>query len=331
MNRHVKALTVLLALQLLVLAGILVWQQRATTTQSGVLLPVERSRIDGVTIVDEKGQKVQLQRGDSGWTLPEAQGLPVDPDKITQLLDRLIAASAPWPIATSAESAKRFEVTPEKFQRQVQLLAAGQVIGDLYLGTSPGFKKVHARRADSDDVYAIDFANYDAPARADDWLDKALLKPAGDVTAVAWPEHWRIQRSGDAWVLEGLAPGESTKQDAVTDLVNKIANLRVSGVADAPPVEGSSPALTLTVSTSNGEFDYRLYQPQPSSDFIVARSGQEGFFKLAAYIGEPLMIDRVDLLTADASVVPAPAAASKPAIKATTQSATKPTKKPAAR
>ena len=330
MNRHVKALTVLLALQLLVLAGILVWQQRATTTETGVLLQVERSRIDGVIIVDDKGLKVKLQRGDSGWTLPDAQGLPVDGDKIGQLLDRLIAASAPWPIATSAESAKRFEVTPEKFQRQIQLMTGDQVVGDLYLGTSPGFKKVHARRADSDDVYAIEFANYDATARADDWLDKALLKPTGDITAVVWPEHWQIQRRGDAWLLEGLAPGESTKQDAVTDLVNKIANLRVSGVADGPPVEGSQPALTLTVSTSNGEFDYRLYQTQPTSDFIVARSGQEGFFKLAAYIGEPLMMDRVDLLTTGASVPPVAAAVPKPAPKATTQSATKPTRKPAA-
>ncbi len=67
-----------------------------------------------------------------------------------------------------------------------------KVVGDLYLGTSPGFKKVHARRADSDDIYAITFANYEATARTDDWLDKALLKPTGDVTAVTRPDHWRV-------------------------------------------------------------------------------------------------------------------------------------------
>ena len=46
MNRHVKALTLLLALQLLVLAGLLVWQQRTTQTSSGTLLQVDRSRVD---------------------------------------------------------------------------------------------------------------------------------------------------------------------------------------------------------------------------------------------------------------------------------------------
>ena len=184
-------------------------------------------------IVDDKGQQLKLQRGDAGWTLPDTRGLPADGDKVSQLLDKLIAANAPWPVATSAESAKRFEVAPDKFQREIKLTDKDQVVADLYLGTSPGFKKVHARRAESDDVYAISFANYDATARSDDWLDKALLKPTGDITAVTRPDHWKLQRTGDTWTLDGLAPGATTKQDEATDLVNKLANLHVSGVADA--------------------------------------------------------------------------------------------------
>ncbi len=35
MNRHVKALSLLLALQLIVLGGVLVWQQRAATPPAG--------------------------------------------------------------------------------------------------------------------------------------------------------------------------------------------------------------------------------------------------------------------------------------------------------
>jgi Domain of unknown function (DUF4340) len=314
MNKHVKGLALLLAAQLVVLAVVLVWQERASSAPSGALLKVDRNKVDGIVVVDDKGVKLNLQKTDTGWVLPDAKSLPADADKVGSLLDKLVAASAPWPVATSAESAKRFEVTKDKFQREIQLRSGGEVVADLYLGTSPGFKKVHARRADSDDVYAIAFANYEATARADDWLDKNILKPDGDVTVLARPEHWKLERNGETWSLDGLAQGETTKQDAATDLVNKVVNLRVMGVADAAPTDDATLKLTLSATTPKGTFDYRLYQPQPNADFIVTRSGQDGAFKLAAYVGEPLIKDRGDLVGSPTPAEPAkPAPALKPA------------------
>ncbi len=259
MNRHVRALALILAVQLAVLGGVLFWNQRAASTPAGALLEIDRTKVDGLVIVDDKGARLKLQRTEAGWTLPDSQGLPVDGEKVSQLLDKLIAASAPWPVATSSESAKRFEVAADKFQREIQLLEHDKVVGDLYFGTSPGFKKVHARNADSDDVYAVAFANYEATARADDWLDKALLKPNGDVTALSRPDHWRVQRDGEVWSLDGIAHGETTKQDVVGDLVNKVVNLRVMGTAEVPAAD-AVPVLLLTARTANGEFDYRFYQ-----------------------------------------------------------------------
>jgi hypothetical protein len=311
MNRHVKALSLVLAVQLAVLAGVLFWNQRAASTPAGALLQVDRAKVDGIVIVDEKGAKLKLQRTETGWTLPDSQGLPADGEKVGQMLDKLIAASAPWPVATSSESAKRFEVAADKFQREIQLLEQDKVVGDLYFGTSPGFKKVHARRADSDDVYAVAFANYEATARADDWLDKALLKPNGDVTALTRPDHWTVQRNGEVWSLDGIGQGETTKQDVVTDLVNRVVNLRVLGASDAPAAD-AVPVLLLTARTANGEFDYRFYQPQPKSDLIVTRNGQEGAFKVAAYVGEPLIKDRGDLVASTTAPAPAAPVALKP-------------------
>jgi hypothetical protein len=184
---------------------------------------------------------------------------------------------------------------------------------------------VHARRSDSDDIYEIAFANYDATARADDWLDKSVLKPNGDVTTLSRPDHWTLVRNGEVWTVDGLAAGETTKQDAATDLVNKVVNLRVMGIADAPPAEGSTPVLELRATTGNGEYDYRFYQPQPKSDFVVTRSGQEGAFKVAAYVGEPLVKERGDLTGSAAPAEPAKApAAVKPAAKPGASSTTQP-------
>jgi hypothetical protein len=305
MNRHIKALGLLLAAQLVILIGVLMWQQRSVATNGGHLLTIDRVKVDGILITDDSGTKLKLSRGPSGWVLPDAQGLAADNDKVTQLLDKLFEANAPWPVATSAESAKRFEVTPDKFQRHIQLLIGGQVSGDIYLGTSPGFRKVNARLADSDNVYAITFANYQATTKVDDWLDKSLLKPSGDITELTRPDHWSLSKNGDGWQLAGLAAGEVTKQDAAKDLINKVANLRVMGIADAP-AQDAKPEFELIARTGSGDFDYRFYRPQPKSDFVVTRNGQPGDFKLAAYVGEPLEIER-DALVGSAEAAPRPA------------------------
>lgn len=307
MNRHIKALTLLLAAQLVILIGVLVWQQRSVASGGGHLLTVDRVKVDGILITDDSGAKLKLSRGPSGWVISDAHHLPADNDKVTQLLDKLFEANAPWPVATSAESAKRFEVTPQKFQRHIQLLIGDQVSGDIYLGTSPGFRKVHARLADSDNVYAISFANYQATTKVDDWLDKSLLKPSGDITELARPDHWSLSKSGDGWLLAGLAAGEVTKQDAAKELINKVANLRVMGIGDAP-AKDAKPEFELIARTSSGEFDYRFYRPQPKSDFVVVRNGQPGNFKLAAYVGEPLELER-DALVGSAEAAPRPAPA----------------------
>lgn len=323
MNRHVRALALILAVQLAVLGGVLFWNQRAASTPAGALLEIDRTKVDGLVIVDDKGARLKLQRTDAGWTLPDSQGLPADGEKVSQLLDKLIAASAPWPVATSSESAKRFEVAADKFQREIQLLEHDKVVGDLYFGTSPGFKKVHARNANSDDVYAVAFANYEATARTDDWLDKALLKPNGDVTALSRPDHWRVQRDGEVWSLDGIAHGETTKQDVVGDLVNKVVNLRVMGAAEVPAAD-AVPVLLLTARTANGEFDYRFYQPQPKSDFIVTRNGQDGAFKVAAYVAEPLIKERADLVSDGSAQTPAPATTPAPSANPLTKAPAKP-------
>ena len=64
-----------------------------------------------------------------------------------------------------------------------------------------------------------------------------------------------------------------------------VVDLRVMGVAEQPPATGSDAALTLTAKTANAELDYQFYQLQKNSDFVVRRSGQDGYFKVAAYVG----------------------------------------------
>ncbi|MFA0040120.1 hypothetical protein AB4423_25970 [Vibrio chagasii] len=56
----------------------------------------------------------------------------------------------------------------------IALYSKGGKVNELYVGTSPCFKRSHIRQED-DDVYALELSAYEASAKDSGWLDKSLL------------------------------------------------------------------------------------------------------------------------------------------------------------
>ena len=148
-----------------------------------------------LNLQDREVTRFSISDGDAEVTMTETDGLwsaiaadqqvPADGDKVAQLLDKLAGLSAPWPVATSAASAERFEVTDDLFQRRLALYTGDEEVALIFLGTSPGFERVHARRADSDEIFSVALSNYELPATIDGWLDKGLLGMSEDLQRVA--------------------------------------------------------------------------------------------------------------------------------------------------
>jgi hypothetical protein len=194
MDRRIPALAILLAAQLLLTVGVLWWRNADDGGRPGELITFDREAVDRITIDDGDGKSLTLQKSADGWVLPAADGLPADAQKVSETLEKLGASDASWPVATTEAAATRFEVTDEKFQRRIRLANGDSTLIDLYLGTSPGFRKVHARLAGESDIYAITFANYDATTKAQDWLSKSLIAPAGSLTATRHRRGGRSRR-----------------------------------------------------------------------------------------------------------------------------------------
>ena len=108
---------------------------------------------------------------------------------------------------TSESSRERFEVTRDSNQRHIQLFGAEETIGELFLGTSPGYRRVHARAGGADEVYSIDFSTFEVPVGKDDWLDKDLLRPLGEVTEVVRDGAWSLSRGEEGWLLGAVLAG----------------------------------------------------------------------------------------------------------------------------
>ena len=165
-----------------VLIGALLAARSGAVAEPEPFLSFDAGMIDAVSIANDEGT-VDLKKADGAWQLPE--GLPADASKVQRVLDSLSESPGGWPVASKASTAERFEVTEDNHQRRVTLKVGDDIEADFYLGTSPGYRKAHARHSGDDDIFAITFSNYEAGVAASDWLDKSLLRPEGALTEVS--------------------------------------------------------------------------------------------------------------------------------------------------
>jgi len=287
MNQRLGLLCGLLALQI-ALAAALLWRTPADAPGGGPLMAVEAASVAVLRIADGDGEVITLRRRDGGWWLDGA-ALPADADKVDEVLGKLVGLRAPWPVATTGSAAERFEVTGDDHQRRVELLGDGeQSLAVLFLGTSPGYGRVHGRLDGSDDVYALDIANYEVPVALDDWLDRTLLAADGEVHWVDGAAGWRLERADEGWLLDGAA----ARQEAVEPVLARLSDLRVLGVLDAA---GAGAAFedrgTVRYQDDAGEHAIAFAFDADEDRYVVSSSRVEGRFTVASYIAEQILVD----------------------------------------
>jgi hypothetical protein len=298
MNRLSKILTLVLAVQLLLVAAAF-WPRsnEGENTARTPLLEITAAEIDAITISD-KDDSLLLSRTEQGWQLPNYHSLPIETAKLNRTLEDLPTLSRGWPVAASAGARERFEVAEDGFQRRVDYFEGGEKSGSIYLGTSPGFRKVHTRVDNSDPVYAVEFNNYDLPVQAAEWLDKSLLQ-LRQVDAIAGLDY-SIRKEGDSWVGDGDITPEQTEVDK---LFNGLTGLRVTAAADiatAAVLEEMNAPPTLTAQSGGTAYEYRLFEIEDA--YYIQRSDIPVYFSLGQFD-----YDRLNDVNA-ASLYPAPAA-----------------------
>ncbi len=280
MSKTIYALSGALALQAALAVGMnLSSRGFAAEAARRPLLGFQTAGLDRLTIADGQGHSVALAKTAQGWTLPDAGGFPADASKVKTLLTALAGAKEGAPVATSAEAPHRFKVAKAAFERKLVFGPTQDPLETLYLGTSQGTRQVYARRAGQSGVHLIDFQTYQAPTRADDWIDSAALEiPVTKIAGIAWgdvrltelpakpavpaaksaakpeakpgakPEAKPQAPAAPRWQIAfgGAAPRPADAND-VAALTDQLASLWASGLATQPPVaaaaaSGESPA-----------------------------------------------------------------------------------------
>jgi hypothetical protein len=314
MNKLTRWLLVLLAVQLIIAVIIYVaGTSNQVNYQSSPLLGFDKPQLTKIVIIDgtashsseqnissgdEKSNseettnqlannsQVILVKQDEQWVLPQLNHLPVSQVKLDLAIGKLMGLKTSWPIATTDEAQQRFEVAEQKFKKKIQLFSGEKLLGELLIGTSPGFKKVHLRRTNENEIYSLELNSYEFPAEANDWLNKGLLQITG-VQQIQF-DDFSLQKENDKWTLlpkELIEAGKLLDQQKVEKLVDKLSSFNILKLLTENQEIESAKKHLLKV---KAEQAYQLSLYQDEDNYWIKRDDVEALFSISSFDFEAL-------------------------------------------
>jgi len=292
MQKWIKVLTGLMIAQLI--AVIIVHAPKLGTSQKqqAQLLSLSAEQATKITLSAQDEAPLNLVKTEGIWTLPDYHQLNVDPDKINGFLKKLDEINPSWPVATTTQAQERFEVSEDKYQRKIEIDFENQEPITLYLGTSPGYRKTHARLADDDAIYSVKFSNYEAATTPDNWFDQKLFTLEADRIKQVKTNTVSFEQEKQQWQVSGLVEHEVSQPQAVKDYVSQLANLSVDKALGTDPSQintGENPTHEITViGTEDKPITYTLSLLDSGAAYSLKSSSSEVYFELSKAQGDAL-------------------------------------------
>ncbi|QFU77445.1 DUF4340 domain-containing protein [Halioglobus maricola] len=280
MNRAGVALGLLLLAQI-VLVGFVYMAPTGSQfgSESKPLTRAAYFHIDELRIEDGHGSGVQLTLTDDRWVLPTLGGLPAEASHIEQILQTLSDQNTGWSVAHTLAARQRFQVAHYHFRRKITLLAQGQEVDTVFLGTSPGFRKVHARNDAGNAIYSIPLNLFDVPTTPGAWLARDLLKVRAPLSITA--DTYTLNRSSGDWLL---GTGQTPDPAELDALLLALEHLHIEGVASERTLQEAE--LIFEIESLTGSTTLELYR-QGDNHFV--RSSQYPLlFRISSYTFDQL-------------------------------------------
>lgn len=292
MVNAIRILSLLVVVQLATVA-VLHWPTSGATgaATGGPLMEVASDGVAGLELKGSKG-RVRLEKTEQGWQVPALNGLPAAKASLSKLLDGF-NGRAGLPVARSEDAAQRFRVAADDYERRLTVSLAGkdrkQVV---FFGDTPGAGEIYARRKGDSSIYRVSLGTHMMPLEAGEWLAEDLLSQ--DRNAIhslsvndirlerAQPESDRPEGEDEPkrqWSVSGLADGADPDPEAASELVSRVAGLRISGTAGDRQVPDDEPAMAIRIKTKDDQtHQYRLYAGDKGEDALLVTDRHETVF-----------------------------------------------------
>ncbi|MBC62169.1 MAG: hypothetical protein CMP11_06895 [Zetaproteobacteria bacterium] len=308
MSKNISLLSIILVFQL----G-LTWffqnkpSQTAVYQKTATLVDVNFDNINKINVTDNENKEIILYKDKGTWKLPDSDNFPVSQEKIDGLIKKIAGFKRPRPVGTSEIAAKQFSVSDDKFERKIDLFENDKKITTIFLGTSPGFRKVHLRLASEELTYSVEFNTYDVPTKDQDWFEKDLLVfDKKDIESVKFEKFNVLNQDGN-YILEGLKQNEETKTETLSNLISSISNLSFSDVAGIKLKSNYKSLMTFSVSKKDkNKISYEIYaddnkketkgtvnkdneENEKQKSYVLKSSEYPYFFQVSTYTIEKIL------------------------------------------
>ena len=286
-----NSLGILLAAQLILVLVVWGLGQRDTEAPQA-FLSFDSATVDKLSISDGE-TSVELLRIGEEWKYGD--DVPANKSKIEDVLKKLGNTSAGWPVGTTGSAAERFEVTDNLFQRRLVAKAGEVLVADIYLGTSPSFRKVHARHASGGPVYSIDFSNYEVGAEENEWLDKGLFRPQGSIAGLERKGQFVTTKRNGTWI----SGGDDLNQSEINKLAARFEGLSVTEPSDFQlPTD---PWIQYSLDDEEGTQLLSIYRVSDENNYVITSDRTTGVYGLSSFVAEQLDVQLSDLLAKEDS------------------------------
>ena len=262
--------------------------ERTAKTIQQNWLDLEIVQFERIQISNTDGQEITLQQQKNAWILPEHFDYPVSQHRLDALLEKLKEINVSWPVATSEAAAERFHLTENNYERKLSFFNQEKAVESIYIGTSPGFRKVHVRKENDNNIYAVTLNAHDASVKAVDWFDFNVVKLDQKNTTEIVIDDLRLEKENDTWQALELNEGESINSEAVDQWLQQITSLHFSSLVEAIAMpENAKHVATLTV--EGQAIKFLLGQAQEGNMQVMKRSDLPYYFSLEVQQASPLI------------------------------------------
>ncbi len=275
MQRLILPAAILLVIQIGLIIGIASqdkeFEPYAPNTK---LVNFDPSAVDTIHISAEDST-LNLTKIDGIWVLSEENKIPVSSQQVESFLDTISGLKRTLAVATTENAAKRFKVSDDDYNYHLIIKGGDIQFANLYFGTSPGFKQIHLRLADTKEIITAGLASHELSPEAEQWIDKDQLKLARDsIQRIDINNHVLEKNDDSSWKSVQSENSFELSREKIDALLDIIVGLSVSGfVVDdekQTPVETSDLSFSLTLAEGN-KLDWEFKQLD-ENEFVVYRS-----------------------------------------------------------
>jgi len=253
--------------------------EQKTVAPDTPFFEMKADQVTALEIIGPQKERVVLEKSGTDWIIQDAYGAPAGDDQVNALLNKLAELKKGFAVATTAGAAKRFKVADDLFERHVILREKDQIVGEFYVGTSPGFRQIHIRKAGTDEVFTVALSTFELETAVPPWLDKNPFKlNKEDIVSLSFPD-FVLQKKDEKWQMEGLEEGRETDSKAVDELVNKVTDLTIEAAMNPQETEAlfaQAPALKYSITRKNGTTaEYRFAK---AKDYYVLKQSERDIY-----------------------------------------------------